>query len=126
MRIILGALLCAHAIAHIVGFAVPWRLLTSADVPYRTTILTGSVDLGAVGVKALGIVWLAAALAFMLIAAGLFVRTSWWFPALVAMVAASTVLCVLGWPDARFGIAANTLILGLLAIGLPTGWLTVP
>jgi len=126
MRILLGAVLFAHAIAHIVGFVVPWRLLTSADVPYRTTILAGSVDLGAAGIKALGIVWLAAAIAFIFIAAALFVRTTWWLPALVAMVLASIVLCVLGWPDARIGIAANALILGLLATTIPTGWLTVP
>ncbi len=126
MRILLGAVLFVHAIAHIVGFVVPWRLLTSADVPYRTTILAGSVDLGAAGIKALGIVWLAAAIAFMLVDVALFLRTSWWFPALVKMIAASIVLCVLGWPDARIGIAANALILGLLATAIPTGWLTVP
>jgi hypothetical protein len=33
MRIILAARLVVHAIAHIVGFVVPWRLVTSADVP---------------------------------------------------------------------------------------------
>jgi len=33
MRILAAVLLVAHAVAHLLGFMVPWRLLTSADVP---------------------------------------------------------------------------------------------
>ena len=68
MRILLAALLIGHGIAHLVGFVVPWRLVTSAEVPYRTTMLAGSVDLGAAGVRLLGIVWLLVGVACALVA----------------------------------------------------------
>jgi hypothetical protein len=116
MRIVLIAILVVHAIAHLVGFVVPWRLMTSADVPYRTTILAGAVDVGATGIKVVGVLWLAAALAFLVIALGLHGRASWWYPTVLPIVAASIALCVLGWPDARFGLVANVVIIALLLI----------
>ena len=103
MRFALSALLIAHGVAHLVGFVVPWKLVSTAEVPYRTTILGGMIDVGDAGTRALGVVWLMAALAFVLLAgavlAGWNVRL-WIF----AMLALSIVLCVVGWPEARIGL----------------------
>ena len=113
MRFALSALLLAHGVAHLVGFAVPWKLLSSAEVPYRTTILGGVIDVGDPGVRTLGVVWLIAALAFILLAgavlAGWNVRL-WTF----AMLALSMVLCVVGWPEARIGLVVNAVLLIVL------------
>jgi hypothetical protein len=113
MRFALAALLIAHGVAHLVGFVVPWRLVSTAEVPYRTTILGGVTDLGDAGARALGVVWLVAALAFVLLAgavlAGWNVRL-WVF----AMLALSSVLCVVGWPEARIGLVVNAVLLAAL------------
>ncbi len=113
MRFVLAALLIAHGVAHLVGFVVPWRLVSTAEVPYRTTILGGVTDLGDAGARALGVVWLVAALAFVLLAgavlAGWNVRL-WVF----AMLALSSVLCVVGWPEARIGLIVNAVLLAAL------------
>jgi hypothetical protein len=122
VRFILAGLLTVHAVAHLVGFVVPWRLMTSAEVPYRTTILSGAIDIGATGVRLLGVGWLLVALAFLVLAGGVVLRASWWPAAVLTVVAVSFVLCVLGWPESRFGIAANILILALLAAGTRFGW----
>src|SRR5947199_17315 len=58
MRWLLAGLLIAHGIAHVVGFVVPWKILTSKEMPYRTTILASSVDLGETGARLLGRMWL--------------------------------------------------------------------
>ena len=113
MRFAFAALLLAHGVAHLVGFAVPWKLLSSEEVPYRTTILGSLIDVGHAGARALGVVWLAAALAFVLLAAavlaGLNVR-----PWTSAMLGMSIVLCVIGWPEARIGLVVNALMLAAL------------
>jgi hypothetical protein len=60
MRFVLAALLIVHGVAHAVGFVVPWKLVSTAEVPYKTTIPGGMCDVGDAGARALGIVWLVA------------------------------------------------------------------
>jgi hypothetical protein len=126
MRLVLAALLTVHAVAHLVGFVVPWRLVTSAEVPYRTTVLAGSIDIGSTGVRLLGLGWLLVALACAALAGGVILRASWWHAVALPVVVVSLVMCILGWPDSRFGILANSLILALLLGGTRAGWLAVP
>jgi hypothetical protein len=126
MRSVLAVLLVAHAVAHVVGFAVPWRLAILADVPYRTTIVNGLIDLGPAGIKAVGVIWLLVAVAFGTIGVAVLARTSWWYPVLLPLIGTSVVLCVLQWPDTRFGLLANGVILALLLVGLGLRVLTVP
>ena len=113
MRFALAALLIAHGVAHLVGFLVPWKLLSTAEVPYRTTILGGLIEVGDAGASALGVVWLMAALAFVVLAAAILAGWNvrgWAF----ATLSLSLVLCVAGWPEARIGLVANALLLILL------------
>lgn len=118
IRFALAALLIAHGVAHIVGFVVPWRLVETPEVPYRTTVLAGMIDLGDAGIRAVGIIWLLTALGFVLLGsavlAGFSVR-AWMF----ALLVFSLVLCIAGWPDARIGVAVNVVLLGVLLARLP-------
>jgi hypothetical protein len=116
MRVLLIVLLVGHGVAHLVGFLVPWQLMTSNDMPYRTTALGGLVDIGSTGVRALGLVWLALAVTFMVSAGGLLLRAPWQPYATLVAVGTSALLCVIGWPDARLGLVANALILALVNI----------
>ena len=114
LRILLGLMLGAHGIAHLVGFLVPWRLTTVSEVPYSTTILAGSVDIGPTGARVIGLMWLVVALAFLLVAGGVWLQAAWWYRAAFTAVIVSTALCVLGWPEARLGIPANVVLAGFL------------
>ena len=122
MRMILAALFIGHGVAHVVGFAVPWRLVTSSEVPYRTTVAGGLVDIGPAGVRLIGIVWLFVAVALVSIAAGVLQHTSWWYREAIVILIVSSALCLLGWPDSRPGIVANVLILAVLIGGSFLGW----
>lgn len=122
IRLAISALLGAHAVAHLVGFVVPWRLVSASDVPYRTTILGGLIDIGDAGARALGVVWLIVAVALGVVACGVLVRASWWPGLTVRLLGVSLTLCVIGWPDSRFGILANGLILMLIFAWTRLGW----
>jgi hypothetical protein len=126
MRGVLAALLLVHGFAHTVGFVVPWRLVTTTDVPYRTTLLGGVVDVGDAGIRAIGLLWLTLAVACVVVAGGLLAGASWWFRALLPLLAISSLLCALQWSDARLGLLANAVILALLVIGMGMSGLTVP
>jgi hypothetical protein len=123
MRIVLAALLLAHGIAHLPGFLVNWQLRTFPELPYRTTIFGGAVDVGEGGIKAIGVAWLVLSVLFFVAAAVTLLRTAWAQPIVYAAVGLSTVLCVVGWPDARLGLIANAVIVLLLAGGARIGWL---
>ena len=113
MRFALAALLIAHGVAHLVGFLVPWKLLSTAEVPYRTTILGGLIEVGDAGARALGVVWLMATLAFVVLAAAILAGWNvrgWAF----ATLSLSLVLCVAGWPEARIGLVVNAFLLIVL------------
>jgi hypothetical protein len=98
MRFILAALLGVHSIAHFVGFVFSRQIPTLADLPYKTTILAGRIDVGDGGIRAMGLLWLLGGLGF-LVAVGLATNAPWLVPFTAFMVAVSLVLCAIGWPD---------------------------
>ena len=77
MHVALIGVLIVHGIAHLPGFAVPWQLITSAELPYRTTILAGRIDIGDVGVRTVGLAWAVAAAAFIALAWSLWAGLPW-------------------------------------------------
>jgi len=113
MRYVLAVLCLIHGIAHIVGFVVPWRLVNSLEQPYRTTVLQGRVDLGEWGIRLYGLIWLLLAVCFAAMAVAVCLRSSWWLAGLEILFVISMLFCLLSWPDTRFGILANLIVLGL-------------
>jgi hypothetical protein len=114
MRIALIVLMAVHGIAHLPGFVVPWRLASLDAMPYGTTLLGGHLDVGAAGARAIGVLWLLAAVSFWTASAGAALDAGWWVPLAAAAAAASLVLCGLGWPYARLGVPVNAVVLVLL------------
>lgn len=117
--------LLAHALAHVAGFVVPWHLGPVEGIPARTTILGGVVDIGPVGARVLGILWLLTAIAVAAAAAALLLRAPWWSRAALAVLAWSAVLCIIAWPDARPGLIVNAALGGAILAGSRLGWLAV-
>ena len=123
MRILVALFAIGHGIAHLPGFLVAWQLRTMPEFPYRMTIFDGSLDIGVFGTRVLGIAWLVVSLAFGIAGAGLLIRAPWASDAVLAAVALSIPLCVAGWPDTRFGLAANVILAVFLAVSASFGWL---
>ena len=116
MRIALAVLMAVHGVAHLVGFAGAWRLAPDG-IPYKTTVLAGHVDLGDVGIRAVGLLWMGLAVGFAVAAAGAIGDRSWWPALAVGVTIASLLMSATEWPEARMGVAINLLILGVLVAG---------
>jgi hypothetical protein len=108
---------------HLLGFVVPWRLVKMEDMPYSTTVLAGKANLGDAGIRIFGVLWLVAAIGLVAAGVGLFAMAPWWPGLTLGVTLFSVVLCVLGWPDARFGVLINLVILAYLVFGGVIGWL---
>ena len=121
MRIFLATLIILHGFAHVVGFAGAFRL--SSDMPYKTTLLSGRVDVGDVGIRAVGALWLLAAIAFVLIGLAGYTNQEWWMKAGISLAAVSLLLCMTELPEARIGMAINTIIIIGMIGAYRTGWL---
>jgi len=115
LRIAAPALVAAHGLIHLIGFVVPWGISTVEGFPYRTTALGGVIALGDSGARALGIVWLACAVGFVVAGLGIWRGVSWALPLTAALAVASIAVCVLGLPESSAGILVNAAILGAVA-----------
>jgi hypothetical protein len=122
MRFALSVLMALHGVAHLVGFVGPWRFAAGATMPYKTTIFAGRIDLGDAGIRVIGLVWLFAALAFVVSAVGGITNKPWWIPTSIGVVVASLLLSGVEWPEARIGLFVNVLLLAALALGRRLAW----
>ena len=123
MCIALAVILIVHGFAHLAGFLISWRISTLNDMPYKTTILAKSVDVGDLGIRVVGFLWLIAALAFAVSAIGLLTRASWWLPVTVVVTVFSFFLCIIEWPNSRIGAFVNIAIAVCLMVGRHLDWL---
>lgn len=105
-----------HGLVHIIGFTVPWGLGGPKGVEYSTRILNHSIEVGDTAVKLLGFVWLAAAVAFVVVAVLLWRGHPWARRSTVVALVGSTALCVIGLPGAIMGLAIDVVVLGLLVV----------
>jgi hypothetical protein len=113
MRFALAFLMVLHGIAHLAGFAGSFHLTAAADLPYKTTVLGGRVDLGG-GIRVMGVLWLALATVFVVVAAGTALNATWWVNAAGVTAATSLVMTLLELPQARIGVLVNLAILAAL------------
>jgi len=123
IRITVALFLAIHGFAHIVGFVVPWKIATLDEEPYKTTLIAGAIEVGDVGIRIVGLLWLAAATAFFVAAVGSFMLFAWWRPFTFYLSIISLILCVLGLPGAKIGIAANVIVLAYLFASEKLNWL---
>lgn len=121
VQVAASVVLALHGLVHLIGFVVPWRIATIDGFPYRSAVLNGSMEIGDLGVRALGVAWLALAIGFVIAAFGVW-RGKSWAPLLTAVLAvASLGVSVVGLPEAGAGIAINLVILGVIGYLAMTG-----
>ena len=122
MRTAIAIFMILHGIAHLPGFVVPWRITTSKDTPYKTTLLSGRLDVGDTGIRIIGLLWLIVAIAFVITGIAMIADTGWWGVSAVCVSLVSLLLSFLSLPEARIGVGVNIVILALLAVSGAVGW----
>jgi len=110
-------ILILHGLIHLMGTIAYLQLGTFEKLPYKTTLLNGSWDVGQSGIAVFGALWAAAALGFVLSAAAMLAKWHWARPVLVAVTLLSLVFTGLDWKAAYAGVILNIAILGLLWLG---------
>ena len=110
-----AVLLALHGVIHLIGFVSPWRIATLEGFSYRTTIVGGVQDIGDVGVRVIGPVWLVLTLGFL--AAGYAVwRGKPWAVGLTGSLAVgSLIVCVAGLPETAAGVAIDVVIVATVS-----------
>ena len=93
------------------------------ELPFKTTVLNGAVDLGEPGIRMLGVGWLVIAAALCVAAIVTVLRLPGWQTMAGVALGLSMLICILGWPDARLGVLANAVILLMIVLGTRAHWL---
>jgi 2-hydroxy-6-oxonona-2,4-dienedioate hydrolase len=119
MRVALSVFLLLHGVAHLVGFLSPWGLApapASAAAPPSNVLFGGRLTLSDATARGFGLVWLIVAVAFAVVAVGVWRRAPWSWPALAGVSLISLALSAAWWPTARIGVLINAAILLSLAV----------
>ena len=112
MRYVFALLLFAHGIAHLPGFLVLWKLRIFAELPYKTTLMAGHWDVGDMGARVTGLLFLAGTVTFVAASIAIGFKIPSWKSFTFCVTCLSLILTGLAWPEARMGFFVN---LGLLA-----------
>jgi len=83
---------------------------------YHTTVLGGRVDLGDIGIRIEGILWLVTALGFIVVGIRLAVLRRLEPLPILEVTLFSVVLCLLGLPEASVGVVIDAVILVALSL----------
>lgn len=109
MRRAIAALLTAHAVAHLTGFAWPWWVLEPLPTPPNNAAVIGDAAM-----RATSLLWLGVALAFGLAALELLYNGRHWRQVTAAAAATSFALSVACLPGSLLGVPINLAILLVL------------
>ncbi len=123
IRLVLGLVCLVHGIAHLVGFFAAWRPSAIPELPHKTTVLSGRIDLGEGGIRAVGIIWLLLALAFAAAGVMVWLTLPQATTAVFVLSAASFVMSLIAWPDSQIGVVVNLAIALFVFGALRYGWM---
>lgn len=111
IRTIAAVLLALHGVIHLIGFVVPWRLATLEGFGYRTTVFSSAFDVGDVGVRVIGVVWLGLTFGFLAAGYGVWRGKAWAVGLMGVLAFVSLIVCVVGLPETAAGVAIDVAIL---------------
>ncbi|MGZ6273704.1 MAG: hypothetical protein ACXWM8_05385 [Candidatus Limnocylindrales bacterium] len=105
-----------HGIVHVIGFTRTWKLGGPKVVEYSTSLFNGSVDVGDLGIRLVGLAWLATAVAFVAAAVLLWRRYSLALQLTIALLFVSLGLCIASLPGSIYGLIIDVATLAALAV----------
>lgn len=113
---VIAFVLAAHGLVHFLGPVAYFELAPIPELPYKTTLFGGAVDVGDLGIRLFGLAWAVAGVGFLAVAVGMAVGWASWDRALGAVAVVSLVLTVADWTVAFAGVAVNLVILAGLVV----------
>lgn len=123
LKLVIGIFFILHGLVHLLWFVVPWRITTVDGLPYVTTVLAGRIDVGRTGIRVVGLLWLLAAIGWVIAGIGVLLLAPWWQPVTVAVALFAAALCILGLPIAKYGLLTNLAVVGFVLLNGRFHWL---
>ena len=117
LTIIAYIVLVLHGLIHLMGTVAYMKLVDIQQLPYKTTVLGGRLDLGSRGTAVYGLLWAVAAIGFIVSTIAMISGWEWWQPVLLGITIFSLILTALDWKVAYAGVIVNIIILGVLVLG---------
>ena len=111
IRRISAILLALHGVIHLIGFVTPWRIATLEGFAYRTSVFNGALEVGDLGARVIGLVWLGLTFGFLAAGYGIWRRSRWAVELTGVLAVASLVVCTLGLPESGAGVVIDAVIL---------------
>jgi hypothetical protein len=111
---VIGFIIFMHGLVHLFYFLSYWQICNFDEFPYKTTVLFGRIDLGSVGIRIFGVLFLVATIGFVIAAIGMALDTTWWRTLMAVMALLSMALTLLDFKMAYGGPIVNILILLLV------------
>jgi hypothetical protein len=100
-----------HGLVHLMGFVAYWPLANVPDLPYKTSLLNGRFEVGVTGMRLFSLVWLLAALGWVVAGLLLAFGRSVWAPLMLGAALLSLVICFLDWGVAFRGALIDLVFL---------------
>lgn len=130
-RVILGVIalsLIVHGLIHLLGFFVYWQITGDfEELTYKTTILFDTIDVGIVGIKIFGLVWILVTIGYVIIVINLVrLKNDIVWNQLTIVTFSSLFLTILDFTVAYAGALFNIIILTGLFIHYKRNHLTHP
>ena len=122
LKYLVGIFFICHGIVFPIWGGVYWKLYTIEDLPYTTKVLWNRVDVGAVGIRIVGVLWLLSGLVWIIAGIGLVLLAPWWSAVTIAAALFSSIVCILGLPDGKWGLLINLAILALIYVNGRFAW----
>jgi hypothetical protein len=119
---IVALLAVFHGLIHLMGFVAYWPLREVSELPYKTALLSGRWEVGAAGMRLFSVVWLLAALGFVISGILLFLSRPAWAPWMLAATVLSLLLCILDWGAAYRGAIIDLVLLLVLFVVFGLRW----
>jgi hypothetical protein len=120
LSISLAVIAILHGLIHLMGFVAYWPLAKIPDLPYKTSLLDGRLEIGATGMRLFSLLWLLAALGWVVAGTLLAIGRPAWTPVMFGATLLSLVICFLDWGVAFRGalIDLGFLVILFVAFGL--------
>jgi hypothetical protein len=105
-----------HGLIHLMGFVAYWPLASLPDLPYKTSLLNGRWELGAAGMRLFSLLWLLAALGWVVAGLLLIFEQPAWAPLMLGATLLSLAICLLDWGVAFRGALIDLAFLLILFV----------
>ncbi len=116
VRYLAALIVGVHGLIHLMGFIAYFPFANIAELPYKTTQMNGRLKLGRGGTRAISLLWLLAAIGFVLSVGGMLADQGWWQIVMGVSALLSLVISALDWSVAFRGTLIDIAILCVLLV----------